>query len=107
MGYNEDDSMIRVDFFKASGKWYCTEAVKWTGDWDDGLIHDEFAHSLVSHLTQEDGSLRLSEMTAIALEPYHQHAHPLMLPVARAVAFNAEREARRAAKKESPRRSEG
>ena len=29
MGYSEDDSMVRVDFFKTSGRWYTTEAVKW------------------------------------------------------------------------------
>ena len=33
MGYSEDETMVRVDFFKPSGKWYTTEAVKWTGAW--------------------------------------------------------------------------
>jgi len=78
MGYTEDEDMIRVDFFKSSGKWYCTEAVKWTGSYfvkNGDLIHEAFAKSLREHL--KDG--RLKEMTAICLEPYHEHAHPLML----------------------------
>ena len=81
MGYSDDDSIVRVDFFKPSGKWYCTEAVKWTGAWkgkikDGGeLIHDAFSKSLRDHLK---GS-RLSEMDAICLEPYHEFSHPISL----------------------------
>jgi len=32
MGFTEDETVVRVDFFKESGKWYVTEAVKWTGE---------------------------------------------------------------------------
>ena len=76
MGYSDDPAMVRVDFFKPSGKWYCTESVKWTGDWHGNkqLIHDAFAQSLVDHLGQ-----RLCEMDAICLYPYHEHEHPIML----------------------------
>ena len=48
MGYSEDDSMVRVDFFKSSGKWYTAEAVKWL-DYK-GDIHDIFKRSLDGHL---------------------------------------------------------
>jgi len=77
MGYSDDDSMVRVDFFKPSGKWYCTEAVKWTGAWEDKIdsIHNAFSKSLRDHL--KDG--RLSDMDAICLEPYHQYSHPISL----------------------------
>lgn len=86
MGYSDDPSMVRVDFFKPSGKWYCTEAVKWTGKYfgkyekgieireDVQLPLDAFATSLCNHLDN-----RLSEMTAICLEPYHEFSYPLML----------------------------
>ena len=63
MGYSEDESMVRVDFFKPSGKWYCTEAIKWTGKWKgDTLIHEEFAVSLRNAL-----GTRLKEMDALCL----------------------------------------
>lgn len=80
MGYSDDDTMVRVDFFKPSGKWYCTEAVKWTGYYfakDSGLIHKEFAKSLKDHF--QDNPNRLSEMMAICLNPYHEFAHPISL----------------------------
>lgn len=79
MGYAEQDCMVRVDFFKPRGKWYCTEAVKWHKY--QGPIHDSFADALRRHLIKKDGHCRLSEMTAVCLEPYHEYAHPLMMPV--------------------------
>lgn len=80
MGYSEEDSAVRVDFFKPSGKWYCTEAVKFIGEWkasSDNLIHDAFKRSLREHFKDEPG--RLSDMVAVCLEPYHEYSHPLML----------------------------
>jgi hypothetical protein len=83
MGYSEDDSMVRVDFFKPSGKWYTTEAVKWTGSYSVSdmngkgqLLHDAFAKSLKDHF---NGTSRLSEMDAICLEPYHEYSHPIQI----------------------------
>lgn len=77
MGYSEDEMMIRVDFFKPSGKWYETEAVKWTGEFKKGLIHEEFAKSLRDHFL--DTPNRLSEMDAVCLRPYHACVHPIQL----------------------------
>lgn len=74
MGYSEDDSIVRVDFFKAGGKWYTTEAVPWTGGYDNCNIHEAFDKSLRDHLGD-----RLCEMDAICLQPYHEHSHPLMV----------------------------
>jgi hypothetical protein len=73
MNYCDDPAMVRVDFFKESGKWYTTEAIKWL-HYRDMSIHEAFYLSLEASL--ED---RLSEMTAVCLAPYHEHAHPIML----------------------------
>jgi len=75
MGYSEDPKMVRVDFFCQSGKWYTSEAVKWTGPYK-GLIHPAFAISLRNHFREDD---RLSDMDAVCLYPYHENAHPIML----------------------------
>ncbi len=77
MGYTEDDSYVRVDFFKPSGKWYTTEGVKWTGSYTEGLIHNEFAKSLRDHFGE--GNKRLYEMDAVCLEPYHKNSHPIQI----------------------------
>lgn len=88
MHYSDDPSMVRVDFFKQSGKWYTTEAVKWTGKYQpdsddphcDGWdIHKQLAKSLRDHFVKSPD--RLSEMDAICLEPYHEYSHPIQLKV--------------------------
>jgi hypothetical protein len=70
--------MVRVDFFKPSGKWCYTEAVKWTGDYN-GLIHKAFEQSLRDHLgpIHPTGNTRLAGLRAVCLEPYHEHSHPI------------------------------
>lgn len=79
MGYTEDASMVRVDFFKESGKWYTTEAVKWTGGWNSKnvMIHDAFVQSLRDHF--KDAPNRLSDMDAVCLHPYHERPYPLCI----------------------------
>lgn len=90
MGYSDDPRDIRVDFFKDSGKWYTTEAVKWLAPWFGrehqhpydvtrpsyvwALIHHSFAISLRNHLGD-----RLSNMDAVCIKPYHEWSHPIML----------------------------
>lgn len=73
MGYINDDSIVRVDFFKPSGKWYTTESIKWTGDYD-GEIFEAFAKSLRDAL-----GTRLDDMDAICLEPYHKYTQPIQI----------------------------
>ena len=78
MGYIDQEDMVRVDFFRESGKWYCTEAVKWTGSYNgEVLIHAAFRKSLQDHF--KDSTNRLSGMDAICLEPYHEHSHPIVI----------------------------
>lgn len=74
MGYTEDPTMVRVDFFKESGEWYVTEAVRWTGGWSVNKrnVHDAFDQSLRDHLGD-----RLGNMDAVCLHPYHEYAFPL------------------------------
>ena len=76
MGYTEDDAMVRVDFFKPdSGKWYCTESIKWLHyDNPTYSIHEIFKMSLDVALGP-----RLFDMIAVCLEPHHIHSHPVML----------------------------
>ena len=79
--YSESENSVRVDFFKESGKWYTTEAVKWDNDIYKGLINECFKTALIRHLKSESG-FRLSGMIAVCLDPYHEHSFPLMCRVA-------------------------
>ena len=78
MGYTKDDRMVRVEFFKGSGKWYTTEAVKWR-EYKGVCISQAFANALRAHFEATGNENRLYEMTAVCLDPYHEHAHPIML----------------------------
>ena len=73
MGFTTDDSMVRVDFFKPSGKWHTTEAIEWTGGYFSVNIHEAFKKSLRDAFP--NGTF--SDMDAVCLEPYHENAHPL------------------------------
>lgn len=73
MHYCSDPSMVRVDIWKASGKWYSTEQMKWL-DYDGQLIHDEFRRSFRAAFPG-----RYIGMTLTCLEPYHEHGFPLMI----------------------------
>lgn len=88
MGYSENPAMVRIDFFKASGKWYCTEAVKWTGDYhfanNKQLMQDSFKQTLLDHL-MVGGTVRLLDMFAVCLEPYYEHSCPIMMAVSEIV----------------------
>lgn len=88
MGYIIDPRMVRVDFFKPSGKWYTTEAIKWDryrsnittnnpnniGETSYEHPEDTFKRCLIEQL-----GLRLSDLVAVCLEPYHEHGYPLMI----------------------------
>ena len=71
MGYSNNPSMVRVDFFKASGKWYTTEAVEWLDYYGDTL--EAFRESLKFHLNG-----RLNGLTAVCIEPYSECKTPVM-----------------------------
>lgn len=79
MGYSDNPKMVRVDFFKQSGKWYETEAVEWTGEWKGNKqgIHDAFKQSLRDHFKDKPG--RYSDLDAVCLHPYHEHEHPIQI----------------------------
>lgn len=75
--YNDNPNMVRVDFFKSSGKWYTTEMVEWLHWSRETLIHNAFKMALRKHF--ENDPDRLSDMDAICLEPYHELEHPLCI----------------------------
>lgn len=79
MGYTTDENMVKVEFFKKTGKWYTTEAIRW--DRYYSVINGEFEdikETFKRCLRQQLGD-RLSGMIAVCIHPYHEYAHPLMV----------------------------
>jgi hypothetical protein len=79
MNYTSNPKMVRVDFFKPSGKWYTTEAVEFGIEDED--LNRRFLDALKLHLRRPDGQLRLAGMWAVCLEPYSDHPFPLMVQI--------------------------
>lgn len=75
MGFHIDDAVCRVGFFKQSGKWYTTEAVRMLNY--NAHPVDNLKESLLEHFKDTPG--RLSEMTAVCIEPYSRHGFPVMV----------------------------
>lgn len=74
MGYSANDSDVRVDIFKASGKWYQTIAISM------GMVyhHPELKDAFVEAYEAQVGPIQ-QDMIYVCNEPYHQHAHPIMI----------------------------
>ena len=77
MHYSVDPAMVRVDIWKASGKWYTTEQMKWLSY--DGGIHGELIHDIFASSIRASFPGSYIGMTLTCLEPYHAKAHPLMI----------------------------
>lgn len=73
MGFTTDESSVRVDAFKPSGKWVSTFSVQFK-TYDNCCIHDAFKEALRDAL-----GVRLKGMTMVCIEPYHQYSHPISL----------------------------
>lgn len=70
--YSDNPGSVRVDYFKASGKWYMTESVDMSGHFRDPSVHEAVRLSL-----QEAGRW-LPHFTIVVLDPHHQNSYPVM-----------------------------
>ena len=82
MGFTTKQGMVRVDFFKPSGKWYTTEEMHWDRYYSYGNNEDsvfESTHDTFKRCLREQIGDQYKGMIAICLEPYHEHSYPLMV----------------------------
>ena len=73
--YSENSGSVRVDYFKPSGKWAYTNSVDMSDYWDVPSVHDAVRSAILDAF----GVLDESYYTIVVLEPYHKHAHPIMI----------------------------
>ena len=70
--YSNNAASVRVDVFQPSGKWYETLEVIWPHYYGKDMgIKEAFKLALEGRIHHG--------MTYVCLEPYHEHAHPLMV----------------------------
>ena len=73
MNYSDSPGMVRVDYFKPSGKWYMTEAHDMSEFYNEGSVYTAVEKTLV-----RDGRY-LRHFDIVVLEPYHFQAFPVMI----------------------------
>lgn len=78
MGYTIDSGMVRVDYFKPSGKWYMTEAIDMSPWYDYSDIYVAVERAL-DNSRPERNSGWWSQFTVVVLKPYHKNAYPIMI----------------------------
>lgn len=72
MGYTEDDAQVRAEYFKLSGKWYCTEALDMSGQ------HNA-AYPALAVDNARNGAH--PEMWCVVVDPYpSSRTYPVLAP---------------------------
>jgi len=75
MGYHQNDSMVRVDIFRPSGKWYETIAIDMEEFYDHSYAKDAVEIATV----KKRGAPLVPGWIYVCTEPYHKNAHPILL----------------------------
>lgn len=75
--YSDNPGMVRVEYFKPSGKWYMTEAIDMSAHWDDAYVWDAVKASLDDSRPDKSPGW-WKHFTVVCLEPYHKSAYPQM-----------------------------
>ena len=89
MAFTTKSGYVRVDIFRASGKWYATAAVDMSEHYHDDCVQTAvFASCMAEFEKPERGQWQGSvspraDLEAgfmlVCLEPYHERAHPVLL----------------------------
>ena len=79
MGFTTKEGMVRVDFFKQSGKWYTTEEMYWDRYFTHECGNTELFHETFIRCLNKSFPDRYTEMIAVCLKPYHEHSHPILI----------------------------
>ena len=79
--FTTDESMVRVDFWKESGKWYDTVALKWDRYSAKSELNGsiETVHETFKRCLKEQFGQSYIDMRATCIEPYHENSHPVSL----------------------------
>lgn len=76
--YSNAPGMVRVDFYKLTGKWYMTEAVDMDKHYADSSIYHAVEES-IKEAFPETGERWLDQFVVVVAEPYHKNAYPILL----------------------------
>ena len=75
--YSSNEGMVKVDFYRVSGKWYMTEAWDMSKFYNERMGPVEAVEKMLS--TTERGVHLMEQFIVVVDEPYHAQAYPVML----------------------------
>lgn len=78
--FTTNESSVRVDIFKSSGKWYSTIVIDMEPFYNEPIVSDAVAKALVSQ-TNYKRSVKSNGWFAICLDPYHRDSSPVMINI--------------------------
>lgn len=73
--YTTNSGMVRVDYFRQSGKWYMTEELDMSGFYDHGI----YPAQAVRAALEAKGRL-FPHFHKVVLDPYVESSYPVMIP---------------------------
>ena len=82
MRYSNNPAIVRVDFFKDTGKWYQTHEMKWlryTTSIANSILLTELIHETMLRSLAVAFPEHYHDMIAVILDPYHEHGIPIMM----------------------------
>lgn len=80
MGYTIDPAIVRVDIFKATGKWYTTIEINMADQYDMDSTTNAVKEALSRTKWKPiDDTSHLAPLFAVCLEPYHKNSFPIVI----------------------------
>lgn len=76
--FSENPGMVRVEYFKDSGKWYMTEAIDMSEWYFEPMVQNAVRKALDASRPERPSGW-WSSFNIVVLEPYHEHGIPVML----------------------------
>lgn len=75
--YSQDEGMVRVEFFRLSGKWYMTEAWNMNDFYNHKITPSDAVRAML--FSSSRGQELMRQFIVVVLDPYHKLAYPVLL----------------------------
>jgi hypothetical protein len=93
MGFSENEGHVRCEIFRdrngGAGKWYTTIALDMSKHYHSGVLRELLEDAIINALKEQLDEIdtasgprrRFGGMWAVVLDPYHEHAHPMIVRI--------------------------
>lgn len=80
MNFSKNESSVRLDVFKMSGKWYDTFAIDMNEFYNEPVVGDAVKKAIIKHTVYEPAcNEKEISLIGVVLQPYHENAFPQLV----------------------------